>query len=277
MVITRKAFLIINALIALAFIANTQQKAALPLSKNKLVVIAHRGDHMEVPENTLAAYEKAIELGADFIETDLRTTKDGQLVIMHDATVDRMTNGKGKIKDLNYKQVKELKVINKNKPGTTEYSIPTFTDVLNTCKGKIGIYLDFKDADPEKVFALIKEAGMERNVIVYLNKEEQYYQWKKAAPQIPLMSSPPGNAKDIAAFQQFLNKWNISILDGSSGEYNEEMLKTADANNVAIWLDVQSEDEGPVKWDKAIQQGVKGLQTDHPGKLIQYLKDKKLR
>ena len=268
-----KHLFIIISLVAVSSAINSQQRAALPASKNKIIVIAHRGDHIDVPENTLAAYEKAIEHGADFIETDLRTTRDGELVIMHDATVDRMTNGNGKVKDLVYKEIKKLKVTYKNKPGSQVYSIPTFKDVLNTCRGKIGIYLDFKDADPAKVFALIKDAGMEKNVVVYLNKEEQYFQWKKAAPQMPLMGSLPENAKDITAFQQFLNKWNISILDGSLDEYDEEMLKTVRLNNVAVWLDVQSEDEGPEKWNSAIQKGIKGLQTDHPEKLIQYLKE----
>ncbi len=272
-----KSLFIIIGLLTIYSIVNGQQRASLPAAKNKVIVIAHRGDHVEVPENTLAAYEKAIEHGADFIETDLRTTKDGELVIMHDASVDRMTNGKGKVKDLAYEEIKKLRVINKNKTGSQEYPIPTFKDVLNTCRGKIGIYLDFKDADPDKVYAMIKEAGMEKNVIVYLNKEEQYFQWKKAAPQMPLMSSPPENAKDIKAFQQFLNKWDVSILDGSLEEYNEEMLKTARLNNVAVWLDVQSGDEGPAKWNSAIQKGIKGLQTDHPEKLIQYLKENNLR
>lgn len=254
-----------------------QQRALLPMVKNKTIVIAHRGDHVEVPENTIAAYEKAIAHGADFIETDLRTTKDGELVIMHDATVDRMTNGKGKVKDLTYKEIKELKVADKKNQNSPAYSIPTFKEVLNTCKGKIGIYLDFKDADAEKVYAMIKETGMEKNIIVYLNKEEQYYQWKKAAPPMPLMSSPPENAKDINAFQEFLNKWDVSVLDGSLDEYTDEMLKIAGANHVAVWLDVQGSDEGPAKWDTAIKRGIKGLQTDHPAKLVQYLRSKNLR
>lgn len=94
---------------------------------------------------------------------------------------------------------------------------------------------------------------------------------------MPLMSSPPGNAKDLSAFQHFFNQWNISVMDGSLDEYTDGMLALAMKNNVAVWLDVQSEDEGPVKWNIAIQRGIKGLQSDHPGKLIQYLKENKLR
>src|SRR5438046_6886981 len=73
----------------------------LPKTKHKLVVIAHRGSHLKVPENTLAAYENAIQEGADYVEVDLRTTKDGHLVIMHDESATRMTGLQGRIKDLN--------------------------------------------------------------------------------------------------------------------------------------------------------------------------------
>src|SRR4051794_26964468 len=71
----------------------------LPLVKNGFVVISHRGNHVSVPENTLASLEAAIASGADYAEIDLRTTKDGFLVLSHDASVDRMTDGKGNVKD----------------------------------------------------------------------------------------------------------------------------------------------------------------------------------
>ncbi|MBS1609348.1 MAG: glycerophosphodiester phosphodiesterase family protein [Bacteroidetes bacterium] len=272
----RPFILILASIITIMRISVGQQRATLPFVSNKIVVIAHRGDHVDVPENTIAAYEKAIEHGADFIETDLRTTKDGELVIMHDASVDRMTNGKGKVNELSYKEIKELKITDKHKQGLPVYTIPTFKEVLNTCKGKTGIYLDFKDADPAKVYTMIREAGMEKNVVIYLNKEEQYYEWKKVAPEMPLMSSPPENAKDSSVLQQFLAKWDIAALDGSVDEYTDEMLKTTEANHVAVWLDVQSADEGPDKWNRALQKGIRGLQTDHPEKLIRYLKEKNL-
>jgi glycerophosphoryl diester phosphodiesterase len=264
-------------LMSLAGIVKSQSRPPLPAAMHKIIVIAHRGDHVDVPENTLAAYENAIEHGADFTEIDLRTTKDGELVIMHDATVDRMTNGKGKIKDLTYKEVKALKITDKNKPGSKQYSIPSFREVLNVCKNKIGIYLDFKDADPVKVYGLIKDAGMQNRIVVYLNKEEQYDPWRKAAPDMPLMSSPPDNAKGDSSLAGFLEQKLISVMDGSISDYNDEMLLTAGKNNVAIWLDVQNKEEGPAIWEPVLQKGIKGLQTDHPGKLVQYLEQKGLR
>lgn len=250
-----------------------QQPATLPKTKHKLVVIAHRGSHLKFPENTLAAYEDAIKEGADYVEIDLRTTKDGHLVIMHDESTIRMTGKKGLIRDLNYSEIRDLEIKSPGKEDTTTYRIPDFKSVLNLCKRRINIYLDFKDADVEKTYRLIKEAGMQNNVVVYLNKEEQYGQWKKVAPQVPLMASLPENL-NISQLNNLLDKRPLDVVDNV---YNDDMVTLMHKRKILVWLDVQSKDEGDGTWETALKQGVDGLQTDHPEKLIKYLEDKGIR
>lgn len=250
-----------------------QQPTPLPKIKHKLVVIAHRGSHLKFPENTLAAYEDAIKEGVDYVEIDLRTTKDGHLVIMHDESATRMTGKKGLIKDLNYSEIRDLKIKSTNKEDATTYRIPDFKSVLNLCKGKINIYLDFKEADVEKTYRLIKEAGMQNNLVVYLNKEEQYGQWKKVAPRIPLMASLPENM-NISQLNTLLDKKPVDIVDNA---YNNETVSLMHKRKIAVWVDVQSNDEGPDKWEQSLKQGVDGLQTNHPEKLIEYLEEKGIR
>lgn len=249
------------------------QLTPLPKTKHKLVVIAHRGSHINVPENTLAAYENAIKEGADYVEIDLRTTKDGHLVIMHDESITRMTGKKGLIKDLNYSEIKDLKLNPTHKEDTTTYHIPEFTSVLNVCKGKTNIYLDFKDADVPKTYSLIKQAGMENNLVVYLNKEEQYGQWKNVAPQVPLMASLPENM-NISQLKKFLDTTPMEVVDNA---YNADVIYLMHKMKIAVWLDVQSKDEGPGKWEQVLKQGVDGLQTDHPEKLVRYLEGQGVR
>ena len=77
------------------------------MNGSRIILAAHRGDRFNYPENTMLAYRKAAELGVDQIEIDIRITKDGELVIIHDATVDRTTNGTGKVKDFTLAQLKE--------------------------------------------------------------------------------------------------------------------------------------------------------------------------
>lgn len=268
------ALLFTNAVIAYA-ITNylASHPTPLPKTHHKLVIIAHRGSHLDVPENTLASYENAIKEGADYVEIDLRTTKDGHLVIMHDESTTRMTGKKDLVKDLNYNEIKGLKLKPVRKEDTATYRIPDFKSVLNLCKGKINIYLDFKEADVEKTYRLIKAAGMQNNMVVYLNKEEQYGEWKKTTPQVPLMASLPENMNN-SQLESLLDKMPLEVVDNAN---DSDKLSLVHKRKIAVWLDVQSKDEGPEKWDQAINKGVDGLQTDHPEKLIKYLEGKGIR
>ena len=253
------------------------QQAIIPKSKNGFVVIAHRGNHVAAQENTLAAFQNAINVGADYVEIDLRTSKDSQLVIMHDGTVNRMTNGIGKVSDLTWAELKQLKVIEKNHPEWPEQSIPLFSEVLKLCKGKINIYLDFKNADVNASYQALKKAGMQHSVIVYINAAHQLVEWKKIAPQIPLMASLPDSVQSAAQLNGFLDQYKIHLLDGSYKEYTVEMVNAAKAKNIPVWPDIQSATEGPEQWEKAINLGFTGLQTDHPEAMVNYLKNKKRR
>jgi glycerophosphoryl diester phosphodiesterase len=96
--------------------SNARPLNPLPEPKHQFIVVCHRGDHEHAPENTQTAYANAIKAGADYVEIDLRTTADSQLVIMHDASVDRMTTGTGQVKDLTWDQLKQLKVKDKSHP-----------------------------------------------------------------------------------------------------------------------------------------------------------------
>lgn len=218
----------------------------VPVSKHKHIVIAHRGDHVLLPENTLAAYASAIRVGVDYIETDLRTTKKGDLVIRHNS-----------LEDLSDDEVKKL---------------PSFNDVLKLCRNKVKIYLDFKEADVRETYRMICAAGMEKQVVVYANTLEQLKLWNEVAPDMPMLTSAPD--KDISAF---LDTYSIAGVDGSLGEYSAETLALFKSRGIAVWLDVQSGEEGPDIWAKAIKEGVPGMQTDHPAALVKYLKQQRIR
>jgi glycerophosphoryl diester phosphodiesterase len=249
----------------------------VPKPRHKFVVICHRGDHVAYPENTLAADEQAIKDGADYIEIDLRTTKDGQLISMHDATVTRMTDGTGLVKDLTFDEIKKLKVSVKSQPESTQYPIPTFEQILKLCKNKIYIYIDFKEADPAVVYTMLKRYSMEKQVLIYINKPQQFIDWRRVASQMPLMVSMPDGVKDNAAMADFVNKYHPDILDGDYRQYTPEMVAWAKARYLTVWPDGQSATEDEKIWDEAIEKGLNGLQTDHPEAFIKYLKEKGLR
>lgn len=259
------------------FAADAQSLAPLPSPKHNFIVVSHRGDHTQAPENTLKAYANAIKAGADYVEIDLRTTVDSQLVIMHDASVDRMTSGKGLVKELTYDSLRRLKVSNKEHPEWGEFDIPTFSQVLDLCKDKIYIYLDFKNADPAVAYKEIVRHGMERQVLVYINAPLQFTGWRNAAPAMPLMVSLPRTVRDTATLNTFLDKYHPEVLDGNFDEYSPEMVQAAKERGFLVLPDIQRAGEGSVLWEQAVQKGIRALQTDHPGDLVAWLKEKGLR
>jgi glycerophosphoryl diester phosphodiesterase len=243
------------------------QPPALPAVRHNPIVIAHRADHEHAPENTIAAIDDAIRCGADYVELDLRTTRDGHLILNHDATVDRMTGSHGAISDLSFAAIESLVVRN---PGATpnDNHMPEFSDALHTCEGKINIYLDFKDADVAETWRQIRAAHMEHQVIVYLNKPGQYEQWRAIAPQVPLMTSLPDEAKTPAQIAAFLQEKKIRVLDNV---YDTTLQDFVRQKGVDLWLDGQSDKEGPASWQSLLAGHIQGIQTDHPEELIAWL------
>lgn len=107
-------------------------------------VQAHRGYSAKYPENTLLAFEKAIEAGADQIELDTRASKDGTVFVLHDATVDRTTNGTGRLKDLTADEVRALDAGTWFSPEFEGERVPTFAEALDLIGGRARINIEIK-------------------------------------------------------------------------------------------------------------------------------------
>ena len=132
-----------------------------------IVAISHRGEHLERPENTIPAFQEAIRVGADFIEVDVQTTSDGKLVLSHDATVDRCTNGHGKVSEMTFEQVEALDAGIKKGPQFAGTKVATFDEVLELARGKIGIYVDVKNASAKDLVSHIDGHGMTDHAVIY--------------------------------------------------------------------------------------------------------------
>lgn len=237
------------------------------------VVCAHRGDHTIAPENTLDAYERAIGDEADYGETDLRTTKDGVIVLMHDSTVDRTTDGHGKVEDLTFAEIRSLKIKGAKREGEL---VPTFEELLKITKGKLRIYMDIKAVHPNQVLPLLKKYRMEKEVIAYVYGPDQRKEWASEAPQIPMIS----DLENMTSPDQIETDWSVSkfaISDGSALSYKPEYVAKWHQLGVAVVPDIQNPLEGPAQWQRFIDMGVDGFQTDHPGALVKYLKERGIR
>jgi len=123
-------------------------------------VTGHRGAAGLEPENTLRSIRKAIDLGVDRVEIDVRVTRDDQLVVIHDETVDRTTNGHGYVRDLTFNELRKLDA------GKGE-RIPTLEEVLKLTKGKVILQIELKAAEAtEPTVHLVERNKAEREVII---------------------------------------------------------------------------------------------------------------
>jgi len=115
--------------------------------KFPVFVIAHRGFSGVAPENTLIAFKKAIEVGSDMIELDVHLSKDGHVVVIHDDTLDRTTNGKGKVVDWTLEELKRLDAGSKFDPKFSGEKIPTLKEVLDLSRSHVLVNIELKRGD----------------------------------------------------------------------------------------------------------------------------------
>ncbi|MCZ2393757.1 MAG: glycerophosphodiester phosphodiesterase family protein [Chitinophagales bacterium] len=227
---------------------------------HQMVVIAHRGGGSGLAENTIEAFESAIAEGVDYVEIDLRTTKDSVLVIMHDSDIDATTNGTGNVRDMTWEELSQYKVNGK-------YDIPRLETVLNTCKGRVNIYVDFKDADPEQTYTVIKAHNMEAHFVLYLNSVDKLKGWRAVAPRVPAIGSIPLNANP-SEIEKILADADYDIIDNA---YNPAVVQALHQKGKKVWLDIEGPWENPNMWNTILGFGVDGLQTDKSKPLIDFL------
>lgn len=122
--------------------------------------IGHRGAKAYESENTLRSFAKAIELGVNAVEFDVRRTKDNEIVVIHDEAVDRTTNGKGLVRELTLAEIKNLVIDNDEK-------VPTLEETLDFLDRKVKILIELKEKSIEdKVLKIVKDRGLKDNVII---------------------------------------------------------------------------------------------------------------
>ncbi|MEQ6119456.1 glycerophosphodiester phosphodiesterase family protein [Reichenbachiella sp. MALMAid0571] len=246
----------------------------LPIPKNgNTYVIAHRGVHNGIPENTLAAYQKAIDLGCDFVEIDVRTTKDNKFVSVHNSTIDAYVDNKtGKVRDFTLKELLKLDLGKKIGKEWKKARIPTFQQILKLCQGKIGIYLDLKDADPKALIDIIKRYKMEESTVWYLpaSAGKLLMDIKTNCPKCLIMPDP-GKEENI---KQVLEIFDPKFLASDMGNISNSYIEQAHTSQIKVFVD--DDEDNPDKWQEEwktlIDMKVDGIQTDQPEALISFIK-----
>lgn len=163
-------------------------------AQQKMVNVAHRGASGHAPENTMAAFHKAFEMKADYIEIDVQMTKDGELIAIHDTTVNRTTNGTGHVGDFTLEEIRELDAGSWFSDAYAGEKIPTFEEILDEFRGKIGILIELKSPElypgiEEKVAEALIERNMHKpnngKIIIQSFNHETVRKSKELLPNMP--------------------------------------------------------------------------------------------
>lgn len=238
-----------------------------------VAIIAHRGYKKKYLENTLLAFQKALEAKADYIEFDVRKTKDGVLVVIHDRSTLRITGKKYIIEKTDFATLRTLNY------GQGE-RIPTLQEVLELCKGKIGLQIELKSIGlAEPMVNLVSEFGMEQEVLVSSFNHSEVAKVKKLNPNLICAVLEPSFMNFSVLIKRIFNR---QIYFNDAEKYGVEGIHPL-FPYVSKSFCTKAHDHGwfvnawtvniPFLWKKLIKAGVDGIVTNEPKKLYDFLSE----
>ncbi len=195
------------------------------MSNKAIIKIGHRGAKGYIAENTLESFAKAMELGIDAIELDVQVCKSGELVVFHDHRVERLTNGIGRIEDLEYKYLKKLDAGN----GAI---IPTLEQVLDLIDNKVIVNIELKSKNSAKEVAKLTELYINKhnwkktNFLISSFDHIELLQFKKLSPEINIGALTASIPTNYALFAENLGAYSINIsLEFTNQAYVDDAHK----------------------------------------------------
>ena len=266
-------------------------------SSKQVLVASHRADWRNFPENSLEAIESAIKMGVDIIELDIKMTKDGHLILMHDKKVDRTTNCKGLVSDYTLAEMKDM-VLRAGQGVKTRYKVPTLEEALIICKDRAVINVDHGYQFYDEVMVLLDKHNMHDQVLIKGKEEPAVVQAKLAGYKKNMMYMPivdlhkEGKMEYLQAHLDSFPciAYELCWKPGYADKF-EKAAKSIIKANSKVWvntlwaslcggLDDDFAAESPENVEKAygymVKHGVTLIQTDRIELLINYLRSKGL-
>ncbi|MFP6618809.1 MAG: glycerophosphodiester phosphodiesterase family protein [Pirellulaceae bacterium] len=232
-------------------------------------IVAHRGAATTHPENTLAAFGEAIRVGATATECDVRTSKDGKLFLLHDATLDRTSNGKGIATQLPLADLKQLDAGTWFNPRYRQQRIPSLAEALSLCRGKIDVLLDLKEQGQgyaKQVADEVRRFGDPRKTIVGVRSVEQARLFRRLLPearQLGLIPNPESIDSFAKAGVEMIRLWPRWLDD-------KTLVPRVRKAHVKLHLNGTTGESDEVQ--KLLPYGPDSISADDPDQLIRTLK-----
>ena len=233
----------------------------------KPIIFGHRGACAQAPENTIASFHLAVEQGADFIELDAKLSSDGEVMVIHDQTVDRTTDGTGAINQLTLAQLKALDAGSKFNPQFAGEKIPTLDEVFKEVGKDILInveltnYASQTDGLLPKVAELVKDNHLEERILFSSFLPGNLTLIKKLLPQAPVALLCSGGFAGSFSRSIFCEKISPEIIHPNLLDVNDSYIKKEHerGRRVHVWTVIEKSD-----MERLFELGVDGIITDDP-------------
>lgn len=230
-------------------------------------VAAHRGQASDAPENSLRGIEKLLPTGIKYIEIDVRTSKDGALVIMHDASLKRTTNSLAQVGELSFEELKKLKLTG----GSNDDRIPSLAEVCGLLKNwnntnpkhQVHLYVDCKAAQPEPLIATLQHYGLLEEAVFYA-KDSYLLELRKLQPTIrimPALKDPDVLERKVAELRPFAFDVFFPIL-------SEELVRKIHRHGVQVFSDLLAIFDSEQTYERAKAMKVDVIQTDRAAEAL---------
>lgn len=230
---------------------------------SNFLFIGHRGTRRDFDENTILAFKKAKEYGANYIEFDIRKTKDKKLVVLHDSYLDRTTDGTGLLKDFTYEEIRAVKtVMYKN-------SIPLLTEVLDEFNGQINFMIELKEEDlVDDVAEVIKANNLIGNIVISGKRLHDLLRIKNKVPHIRIcFNITNGLGLSLLEFlkmeEEIKKKFKIDMISLKSNLISQKFIEKCHVNEImALSWDFLGYENPITKINSLITKGIDGILFD---------------
>ncbi len=255
---------------------HNKKNASKKNTRGKIVAVGHRGAKKFAPENTLAAHEAAFALGARAIEFDIRCTRDGHFVLMHDAWVNRTTNGRGRVKNKTLEQIMSLDAGIRKGPEFAGEKIPTLREALRNVKGRYVVDIDFKGGPRNSakiLLAVLEEEGFSSGHLVTIFARRHHFKLLNSlCPQYALRPHYISRRKTMKLTAQY----PLEIMGLRRLSFSYKAAAHIRGADLHLFCNVMGLSDNERGFEDAVKAGAKFIQTDHLDRLIPYLEERNL-
>lgn len=262
---------------------------------SSVLVVAHRADWRNAPENSLQAIQNCIKMGVDMVEIDLKKTKDGHLILLHDKKLDRTTTGSGLPQDYTLEELNKFYL--RNGAGhKTVHPIPTLEEVMMLCKGKIMVNIDKGYDYFQDVYRILEKTGTTDQCIIksdfpYEKVADEHGDILEKMTFMPVVNLNQPEAETIIdGYIQHLKPTVFELVFSNDSPETLRLIKKVRDSGAKIFVNAMwpelcggHDDDKAVEqkkydqsWGWITDQGITLIQTDRPKDLLKYLKKKNL-